>query len=276
MKMGVVVPLKSATGAAAWAVQAEHAGWDGFFVGEAIWSIDAWVTLAAAAAQTSRIRLGTMVTPMPAQTPWKLAAESATLDHLSNGRVILSLGMGATWMGWQGFPDVPADIHTRAELMDEGIDLLNAFYTARQFDYNGRHHHLKLTLVDEMHYPPAPVQQPRVPIWVVGVWPRARSMQRVLKCDGLIPQVMNDEGKFEEVTPAALSEMRRYIETRRTANTPFDFVIEGSTREMDAAQIKDRLATWQAAGATWWMETLFGLADEQVTEIIRKGPAFVG
>jgi hypothetical protein len=87
---------------------------------------------------------------------------------------------------------------------------------------------------------------------------------------------MNDEGKFEEVTPAALSEMRRYIETRRTANTPFDFVIEGSTREMDAAQIKDRLATWQAAGATWWMETLFGLADEQVTEIIRKGPAFVG
>lgn len=272
MKSGVVVPLKSAKSAATWAVEAERAGWDGFFVGEAIWSIDAWVTLAAAAVQTARIRLGTMITPMPLQTPWKLAAESATLDHLSEGRAVLSLGMGATWMGWQGFPDVPADIHTRAELLDEGIDLLNAFYKAKQFDYNGKHHHLKLTLVDEMHYPPAPVQQPRVPLWVVGVWPRSKSMQRVVKCDGLIPHVMNEEGKFVDVTPTALCEMKRYVEANRTATTPFDYIIEGSTRELDATQTRDKLTKWQDAGATWWMETMFGVTDEQITEIIRTGP----
>lgn len=272
MKMGVVVPLKDAKRAAAWAVDAEQAGWDGFFIGEAIWSIDAWLTLAAAAVQTQRIRLGTMVTPMPLQTPWKLAAESATLDHLSDGRAILSLGMGAVWMGWQGFPDVPADIHTRAELMDEGIDLLNAFYRAKQFDYNGKHHHLKLTQVDEMHYPPPPVQQPRLPIWVVGVWPRMKSMQRVLKCDGLIPHLMSDEGKFVDVTPAALSEMKRYIDANRAAATPFNYIIEGSTHEMDAAHTRDKLAMWQDAGATWWAETLFGVAEDQITHLIRRGP----
>lgn len=272
MKFGVVIPLKSATGAAACAVAAERAGWDGFFVGEAIWSIDAWVTLAAAAVQTQRIRLGTLVTPMPLQTPWKLAAESATLDHLSHGRAILSLGMGAVWMGWQGFPDVPTDIRTRAELMDEGIDLLKAFYRARQFDYAGKHHHLKLTLLDEMHYPPPPVQQPHLPIWIVGVWPRTRSMQRVLKCDGLIPHVMNDEGKFVDMTPAALREMKRYVDANRTATTPFDFIIEGSTRELDVSQAKDKLAEWEDAGATWWMESMFNLTEEQITEIVRNGP----
>lgn len=272
MKHGVVINLKSAKGAAAWAVKAERAGWDGFFVGEAIWSIDAWMSLAAAAVQTNRIRLGTLITPMPLQTPWKLAAESATLDHLSNGRAIVSLGMGATWMGWQGFPDVPTDIHTRAELMDEGIDLLDAFYRSKQFDYNGKHHHLKLTLLDEMHYPPPPVQQPRLPIWVVGVWPRMKSMQRVLKCDGLIPHLMNDEGKFVDVTPAALREMKRYVDTNRTLTTPFDFIIEGSTHELDAAQKKDKLAEWEDAGATWWMESMFNLTDEQIDEKIRIGP----
>jgi hypothetical protein len=272
MKKGVVIPLKDAKRAAAIAVEAERAGWDGFFIGEAIWSIDAWLTLAAAAVQTQCIRLGTMVTPMPLQTPWKLAAESATLDHLSNGRAIVSLGMGAVWMGWQGFPDVPADIHTRAELLDEGIDLLDAFYRGKPFDYAGKHHHLKLTLLDEMHYPPPPVQQPRVPIWVVGVWPRKKSMQRVLKCDGLIPHLMNDEGKFIDVTPAALREMKHYVDANRTAGTPFDFVIEGSTRDEDAAQIDARLAEWQDAGATWWMETLFGMRDDEIAEIVRNGP----
>jgi hypothetical protein len=87
--------------------------WDGFFVGEAVWSIDTWVTLAAATIRTARIRLGTMLTPLPLIQPWKLASESVTLDHLSQGRVILSLGMGAVWMGWQAFPDLATD-HARA------------------------------------------------------------------------------------------------------------------------------------------------------------------
>jgi peptide deformylase len=109
------------------------------------------------------------------------------LDHL-NGRLILGLGAGAVWMGWQGFPDEVTDTKIRAEMLDEGIEILTLLYQRRPFDYDGKHYHLKLTLLDEMHYPPKPVQQPRIPIWVPGIWPRMKSMRRLLKCDGLSPR----------------------------------------------------------------------------------------
>ena len=55
--------------------------------------------LAAAATNTSQIRLGTMVIPIPLRRPWKVASEAVALDHLSDGRLTLGLGAGAVWMG---------------------------------------------------------------------------------------------------------------------------------------------------------------------------------
>ena len=127
------------------------------------------VALSAGAMVTSRIRLGTMVIPAPLRKPWKVASESAALDNLSDGRAILGLGAGAVWMGWQGFPDEVTDTRARAELLDESIDILTLLFRRKQFDYDGKYYHIKLTLVDEMYYPPAPVQQPRIPLWCVGV-----------------------------------------------------------------------------------------------------------
>jgi alkanesulfonate monooxygenase SsuD/methylene tetrahydromethanopterin reductase-like flavin-dependent oxidoreductase (luciferase family) len=95
MKFGFVIPRGDARAAATFAQAAEAAGWDGFFVWEAPWGSDPWICLAAAAMVTERIRLGTMLTPLPIRQPWKLASETATLDHLSNGRLILSVGLGA-------------------------------------------------------------------------------------------------------------------------------------------------------------------------------------
>ncbi len=69
-------------------------GWDAFFVWEGIWATDPWATLAAAAMVTERIRLGTMLTPVPRRRPWELAGQTMTVDRLSNGRVILSAGLG--------------------------------------------------------------------------------------------------------------------------------------------------------------------------------------
>ena len=155
MQFGLVVPLTNVRAVSGLAREAEACGWDGFFVGEAVWSIDAWVTLAAATVHTSRIRLGTMLTPVPQVTPWKLAAQSATLDHLSQGRAIIALGTGATWMGWQGFPQVATDTKTLAEMLDEGIDILTLLYRAQPFDYRGRHYQLTLTLVDPDALPAA-------------------------------------------------------------------------------------------------------------------------
>src|SRR5688572_7910323 len=90
MKYGFVLPSGDARTAADFAYDAEQAGWDGFFVYETIWGIDAWVSLTAAAMRTERIRLGTDLTPLSRMRPWKLASETVTLDHLSGGRVIVA------------------------------------------------------------------------------------------------------------------------------------------------------------------------------------------
>ncbi len=74
MKYGFVLPYGDARTVADLAAQAESAGWDGFFVWEAVWGIDAWVALTAAAMCTERIRLGTLLTPISCVRPWKLAA----------------------------------------------------------------------------------------------------------------------------------------------------------------------------------------------------------
>ncbi len=272
MKYGVTLPYTDPLGAARLAQRAEEAGWDGCFMGDAIWCLDPIVALTAAAMQTSRIRLGTMVIPMPLRRPWKLASETTALDHASNGRLIVGLGAGAVWMGWQGFPDEVTDTKARAEMLDEGIDILSRLYQREPFDYDGKHFHLKLSLVDPQHYPPKPVQQPRPPLWVVGVWPRKNSMRRVLKCDGLLPAKINREGKFEEVTPADVGEMKAYIDANRTLATPFDIVVEGQTGGLDAAQTRAKLQPWQEAGVTWWIEGLWGLDEAGVLARIEQGP----
>src|SRR4051794_1151222 len=100
MKHGFVLPTGDARVAADLAREAEAAGWDGFFVWEPVWGVDAWVSLTPAAMVTDRIRLGTMLTPTPRMRPWKLASETATLDVLSGGRVIVALGLGAPETGF--------------------------------------------------------------------------------------------------------------------------------------------------------------------------------
>jgi alkanesulfonate monooxygenase SsuD/methylene tetrahydromethanopterin reductase-like flavin-dependent oxidoreductase (luciferase family) len=170
LKFGLALPYATPRVVARLSQLAEEAGWDGCFVGDAIWCEDPMIGLAAAAMTTRRIRLGTMVIPMPLRRPWKVASESIALDHLSDGRLILGLGAGAVWMGWQGFPDEVTDTRARAEMLDESIDILTLLYQRKPFDYPGKHYHLKLTLVDEQHYPPKPVQQPRIPLWVTGCW----------------------------------------------------------------------------------------------------------
>src|SRR6476659_10254219 len=106
MKYGFVLPAGDARTAADFAYDAEQAGWDGFFVYETVWGIDAWVSLTAAAMRTERIRLGTLLTPLSRMRPWKLASETATLDRLSNGRVNITVGMGAIESGFEAFGEV--------------------------------------------------------------------------------------------------------------------------------------------------------------------------
>lgn len=271
MKIGLALPYNSARTASEFAQLAEESGWDGCFLGDAIWCQDPMIALAAAAMTTRHIRLGTMIVPAPLRRPWKIASESIALDHLSGGRFTLGLGTGAVWMGWQSFPDEVTDAKTRGEMLDETIDILSLLYQRKQFDYEGKHYHLKLTLMDEMHYPPKPVQQPRIPIWAVGIWPGKKSMQRVLKCDGMFVEKRGAGNQEENLTPEDILGIRAYVEANRKLKTPFDIVVSGKISQLDAQEQQKQLHAWQEAGATWWVEGLWGETEKAVSTIIQKG-----
>ncbi len=257
MKYGFVLPMGDARAAAELAHLAESAGWDGFFVWEPVWGIDAWVCLAAAAMTTQRIRLGTMLTPLSRMRPWKLASESATLDNLSNGRVIISVGLGALDSGFEAFGEV-TDRRTRAELLDEGLDILTGLWKGQPFHYQGKHYQVKET---SFFPPPPPLQQPRIPIWVVGAWPSKKSMSRALKFDGLLPTVIEPQKGARQATPQEVSQIKAYAAANRDDPTPFDIVVEGETPGDDPARAVEIVQPWSQAGATWWIEGLWSLTD---------------
>ena len=137
-KYGFVLPIGGPRDAADLAYEAEQDGWDGFFVWEPVWGFDAWVMLAAAAVRTGRIKLGTMITPVSRMRPWKLASETVALDHLSQGRLILSAGLGAINNGFAEFGE-ETDRKVRAELLDEGLEILTGLWKGQPFRYEGKH-----------------------------------------------------------------------------------------------------------------------------------------
>ncbi len=263
LKYGFVLPRGDARRAADWARMAEDAGWDGFFVSEPVWGVDAWISLAAAAMQTERIRLGTLLTPLSRMRPWKLASETVTLDHLSNGRVILAVGLGTIDTGFETFGEV-TDRRTRAELLDEGLDILTGLWKGQPFSYDGKHYHVRPTA---FFPPPPPLQQPRIPIWVVGMWPREKSMRRVARYDGLLPSVQG-----REMTPDDLRRMIDFIEAHRSETTPFEVVMEGITPGDDPRRASEIIRPWQEAGATWWIESRWEDPDHVVLTRLRQGP----
>jgi hypothetical protein len=273
VKYGIVLPFGDAKTAADFAHDAEQAGWDGFFVWEPVWGVDAWVALTAAAMKTDNIRLGTLLSPVSRMRPWKLASETATLDNLSGGRIILSVGLGATDTGFEAFGE-ETDRKTRAELMDEGLEILTGLWRGQPFEFTGKHYAVKET---DFQSPDPPRQQPRIPIWVVGAWPRMKSMRRVLRYDGLLPAVMDASGNWQETTPNAIREMKSYIESYRTLDTPFDIVMEGETPGDDRDESSAIVKVWENAGVTWWIEALWMTprdesGQRQVHQRIMQGP----
>ncbi|MGH2522075.1 MAG: LLM class flavin-dependent oxidoreductase, partial [Anaerolineales bacterium] len=217
--------------------------------------------------------LGTLITPVSRMRPWELASKTATLDRLSDGRVILSVGLGAIDSGFESFGEV-TDRKTRAELLDEGLDILTGLWRGQPFSYIGKHYKIKETTF----LPPAPpVQQPRIPIWVVGAWPRMKSMRRVLRYDGLLPNVMDSKGKPRKLTPDDVREMKAFVEANRAEATPFDIIVEGTTPGNSRKKAATTARKWVEAGATWWIEAMWNAVDgpgglEAVRKRIGQGP----
>ena len=276
MQYGFVLPGGSATEQLEQAVLAEKAGWDGVFVWEAAYGVDAWTLLAGIATRTTRIRLGTMLTPLPWRRPWKVASQVVTLDALSGGRALLTVGLGAvdTQLGHTG---EETSRSVRAELLDEGIDIITGLWQGR-LDFQGRHHQVDLRVRRDLADVARPVQH-RIPVWVVGAWPRPRSMRRVLRCTGLVPVCMDGSG-FRATTPADVRAMRAWLD-ERGAPDDLDIVMEGETPADDPAAAADVVAPWAAAGCTWWLETRWAMPHDsaermqQVHERLEAGPPAV-
>jgi alkanesulfonate monooxygenase SsuD/methylene tetrahydromethanopterin reductase-like flavin-dependent oxidoreductase (luciferase family) len=268
MRYGFVLPGGTAAEQLEQAVLADQAGWDGVFVWEAAYGVDAWSLLAAMAVRTTRVRLGTMLTPLPWRRPWKVAGQAVTLDQLSGGRAILAVGLGAVDAAL-GDTGEETDRRVRAERLDEGIDLIAGLWQGRR-RFAGRHYRIDLEARGDLDSVATPVQRPRIPIWVVGAWPRPRSMRRVLRCDGILPAVMADGGGFRETRLEDVTAMLAWLEEQGGVRPGFDVVTEGETPAGNPAAA-DRVARWAEAGCTWWLETRWGLPPDSPERLRETG-----
>ncbi|HZY64461.1 MAG TPA: LLM class flavin-dependent oxidoreductase [Rubrobacteraceae bacterium] len=273
MNYGFIVTQGDPRTVAELAHEAEEAGWDGVFYWDGICigemeTYDPWVAMAAMAMVTERVRLGAIITPPARRRPWKLARETMTLDRLSGGRLVLPVGLGATDDG--GFSKVgePTDRKVRAALLDESLEILTGLWSGEPFSYEGDHYRL-----EEMTFLPAPVQRPRVPIWVVAAWPSKKSMGRALRYDGLLAYTTRGEAAPEDVHA-----MRHYAEENRAQNTPFDIIVEGETPGEDLEGAASIVSSFAEAGATWWIESPWSPPNEPeyLRRRIRQGPPHSG
>lgn len=274
MQYGFIIPGGDIHTIVEMACEAEAAGWDGVFywdgicIQEAGLMYDPWVVLAAIALRTSRVRIGAILTPLSRRRPWKLARETVSVDHLSHGRLIVPVGLGALDDG--GFAKVgeATDRKTRAQLLDESLEILTGLWSGQPFRFQGEHYHL-----EDMTFVPQPVQTPRIPIWVAGAWPRSQSMQRALRYDGLLPNTFNPDGTGRATTPEDIRAIQAYIHQHRTLATPFDIISEGETPGDNLAQATAQIQPYIEAGITWWMETRWGAdGTDEVRTRIQQGP----
>lgn len=268
MNYGVVLPCMDALDFAEFAYTAEQAGWNGVFVWDGNWGYNVWILLSAAAMRTERVRLGPMLTPPSRRRPWELASETATLDRLSKGRLILAVGLGAAEDARFDKVGEAMDRKVRAELLDESLDILTGLWRGQPFTYQGKHYQ-----INDVQQQDPPMQQPGIPIWVVGAWPRMKSMRRALRCDGLLPAMMGATTVHQEYTPDDIRAMKAYIEANRTLTTPFDIVHEGVTPGHTTPAIIAQIQSWADVGVTWWLEGVCQVEGmDGMLNRIKQGP----
>lgn len=264
MRYGIVLTTGDARVAGDLAAAAEAAGWDGVFTFDAV-SIhdleldDPWITLASMALRTERVRLGALVFAPTRRRPWLFAKEAITVDRLSNGRLVLPVGLGTLDDKAFGNVGEPVEARERAAILDETLAIVEGLSTGEPFAFEGEHYRF-----GPMALRPASVQRPRIPVWPVGAWPHAKSMQRALRWDGIVVQAADGPAS----NPAILREVAAWVAAKRATmadgagTRPFEVVVDGVTPGDDPAAAASITRAVAEAGATWWLE-----ADWEHTEL---------
>jgi alkanesulfonate monooxygenase SsuD/methylene tetrahydromethanopterin reductase-like flavin-dependent oxidoreductase (luciferase family) len=247
-------------------VEAEEAGWHGVFVWDHVrWRqpvlavADPWITLAAVAAATGRIRLGPVVTPLARRRPVKVARETATLDLLSGRRLTLGVGLGSDQFGSEfSITGEELDERRRARMLDESLNILTAAWSGEPVQHQGEHY-----TVSGMRFLPRRVQRPGVQVWVAGFYGKPRPLRRAARYQGFIPVNLEHPGQLAQIV-ADLSALRQ---AAGTAAQPYDVVA--------ALPPGSDPAPYAAAGATWWLVEFpaQGATADLVRAVIRDGPA---
>lgn len=252
------------------AYEAEESGWDGAFIWDHIArpqaAADPWVTLAAMAMNTKRIKLGPIITPIARRRPWKLARETVTLDHLCTGRLILGVGLGWDNVEFDTFGE-EGSLKSRAERLDEGLAVLAGLWSGQPFSYAGKHYRIK-----DAHFLPRPFQAPRIPIWVCGAWPNKKTpFRRAAHWDGVVAICADDRA----ISPDEVSDLKDYIARQRITPDPFDIVVILWSEGVHTPEEQREIERYENAGVTWWLEDVSVERYQSLAEVRRrlhKGP----
>jgi alkanesulfonate monooxygenase SsuD/methylene tetrahydromethanopterin reductase-like flavin-dependent oxidoreductase (luciferase family) len=250
------------------AAEAEEHGWDGFFTWEhtrpgPLPLAESWVALTAVASVTERIRLGPMVTPLPRRQPEEVARQSATLDHLSNGRLILGVGLGDDLFHEFSAFGHELDAVKRGRMLDEALEVITGLWRGRPFSHRG-----EFFQVEDAEFQPPPLQQPRIPIWVAGRWPAKPPFRRGARYDGIAP--VSAAGAM---TSEDCRDLVAFTQSHRSSSAPLDVAVTSWRRDLDDNEERQRVRDFASAGATWY-QVSFGAnaAIEDVRAAIRQGP----
>jgi probable F420-dependent oxidoreductase len=246
---------------------AEQAGWEALFVWDHLgfaWGVpsgDPWVILAAVAASTNTLRLGTSVTPLARRRPHVVANQLATLDRLSGGRVVFGAGLGGVGREFAAFGEAD-DARERAARLDEGLAVLTRLLSGEEATHRGARY-----TVDGVALAPPPVQRPRVPIWIGGHSPAA--LRRAARWDGWLPAASDEQGQVV-LAPERLAAGLATIRQHRAGAGPFEVAVIGQSAPDNRALRQE----YAAAGATWWLEILHGFRGplEEMVALAAAGP----
>ncbi|SCG39221.1 LLM class flavin-dependent oxidoreductase [Micromonospora humi] len=277
MRHGLEIPCGGASVAdlVALGELAERSGWDGVFLedylihhaGDDPPTWDPWLVLAAVAGRTAHVRLGTTVTALPRRRPAKLAREVLTLDHLSGGRAGVAVGVGdPADRGLAAFGE-PTDVKTRAAMLDEGLDLLVALLGGERVDHRGAHYR-----AEDVALRPAPVQSPRVPVWVGGSTQAKAVLRRAARADGIVPYKLTDTDGWSDFTADEVAALVAALPATRADGQPFDVAVGGRRRRADERAERAYLAEVAAAGATWWLEYVPAGDPAAMRAAVARGP----